>query len=404
MDEYDKLQIQQFVDQVNSEDTSHSKIVDSMKITKKVIGKQPDVYQNVVIKHSVNVLNTCQNIISNYINEHRDAVNIEELINVFQFLHNLCVGQKEFSKEMWLRLETSIFELLNSDKHSKLTNVLSAIVLQMLKHNCVRLKNTDAMAVILNSMLAALVTDDSAHFPLIVIQELIQNQPDFSLNLTYQHLKLQHKLLLLDIIAEQNLKELPAQVVEFLAACFKEQASILMTVMNQKSTTNPSETIRVLKLIGTYSHSNEFIHTLQADKSLLIDAVYLLRMVHESGKSNPDHIFGTVKSITEVGNTEKMESDPVFGFKRDLIRLIGNLCHEKRENQDQVREINGIELILDCSPIDGKNPYISQWVIFAIRNICLGNQENQAVLNSVSKTGTTDKQMLEEIGVQIQGM
>jgi len=127
-------------------------------------------------------------------------------------------------------------------------------------------------------------------------------------------------------------------------------------------------------------------------------------MVHESGKSNPDHMFGTVKSITEVGNTEKMESDPVFGFKRDLIRLIGNLCHEKRENQDQVREINGIELILDCSPIDGKNPYISQWVIFAIRNICLGNQENQAVLNSVSKTGTTDKQMLEEIGVQIQGM
>ena len=70
----------------------------------------------------------------------------------------------------------------------------------------------------------------------------------------------------------------------------------------------------------------------------------------------------------------------------------------------QVREINGIELLLDCSPIDGKNPYISQWVIFAIRNICLGNQENQVVLNSVSKNGTTDKQMLEEIGVQLQGM
>ena len=73
-------------------------------------------------------------------------------------------------------------------------------------------------------------------------------------------------------------------------------------------------------------------------------------------------------------------------------------------NYFQVREINGIELLLDCSPIDGKNPYISQWVIFAIRNICLGNQENQAVLNSVSKNGTTDKQMLEEIGVQLQGM
>jgi len=234
MDEYDKLQIQQLVDQVNSEDMSHSEIVDSMKLTKKVIGKQPDVYQNLILNHSVNVLKTCENIISNYINDHGDAVNIEGLINVFQFLHNLCVGQKEFSKETWLRLETSILKLLNSEKDSKLTNVLSAIVLQMLKHNCASLKNTDTMAVILKSMLAALVTDDSAHFPLIVIQELIQNQPDFSLNWTYQHLEQQHKLLLLDIIAEQNLKELPTPVVEFLAACFKEQASILMTVMNQK--------------------------------------------------------------------------------------------------------------------------------------------------------------------------
>jgi hypothetical protein len=29
--------------------------------------------------------------------------------------------------------------------------------------------------------------------------------------------------------------------------------------------------------------------------------------------------------------------DPVFGFKRDLIRLIGNLCYKSKENQDLVR-------------------------------------------------------------------
>ena len=70
----------------------------------------------------------------------------------------------------------------------------------------------------------------------------------------------------------------------------------------------------------------------------------------------------------------------------------------------QVRELNGIELMLDCSPIDGKNPFISQWVIFAIRNVCLGNPDNQAVLNSISKDGKMDKTVLEEVGVQIQNM
>ena len=71
---------------------------------------------------------------------------------------------------------------------------------------------------------------------------------------------------------------------------------------------------------------------------------------------------------------------------------------------EQVREINGIELLLDCSPIDGKNPFISQWVIFAIRNIILDNHENQAVISSVSKDGQMDKKVLNDIGVDIQNM
>ena len=70
----------------------------------------------------------------------------------------------------------------------------------------------------------------------------------------------------------------------------------------------------------------------------------------------------------------------------------------------KVGEINGIELILDCSPVDGKNPFISQWVIFAIRNICVGNHSNQSILYSISKEGKMDKKLLEEVGIQIKDM
>ena len=53
----------------------------------------------------------------------------------------------------------------------------------------------------------------------------------------------------------------------------------------------------------------------------------------------------------------------------------------------QVREIDGIPLLLDCSAIDERNPFIMQWVIFAIRNLCHGNKENQEQVAKVDSKG-----------------
>merc|ERR1712039_388259 len=83
----------------------------------------------------------------------------------------------------------------------------------------------------------------------------------------------------------------------------------------------------------------------------------------------------------------KAEANPVFGFKRDLVRLIGNMCWRHKKNQDIVRDMDGIPLLLDCSPIDANNPMVTQWVIFAMRNLCENNEENQAVIASIDKKG-----------------
>ena len=42
------------------------------------------------------------------------------------------------------------------------------------------------------------------------------------------------------------------------------------------------------------------------------------------------------------------------------------VCTNKAEYH-QVRDIDGIPLLLDCSPIDANNPIMTQWVIFALR-------------------------------------
>ena len=67
----------------------------------------------------------------------------------------------------------------------------------------------------------------------------------------------------------------------------------------------------------------------------------------------------------------------------------------------QVRENRGIELLLDCSQADGRNPLITQWVVLAVRNLCEDNLANQEVIRSIETKGKMDNDMMDKIGVQI---
>ena len=67
----------------------------------------------------------------------------------------------------------------------------------------------------------------------------------------------------------------------------------------------------------------------------------------------------------------------------------------------QVRDCTGIQLILDCSPMDIANPIITQWVVFAVRNLCEDNPENQAIIAAIDKKGTMNKSALRDLGIDI---
>lgn len=43
-------------------------------------------------------------------------------------------------------------------------------------------------------------------------------------------------------------------------------------------------------------------------------------------------------------------------LKRDLVRMLGILCHEKKAVQDRTREAGGIEVIMNMCVIDDRNP------------------------------------------------
>ncbi|KAK0202822.1 hypothetical protein DFS33DRAFT_1385184 [Desarmillaria ectypa] len=98
-----------------------------------------------------------------------------------------------------------------------------------------------------------------------------------------------------------------------------------------------------------------------------------------------------------------------FYLKRDLVRLLGILCHEQKAIQDRVRQCGGIEVVMNLCVIDERNPcqysdlpssviqYLNnvtdlrEHAIFTLHNLLKGNPENQAVVQEIQPTGQWDE-------------
>lgn len=81
---------------------------------------------------------------------------------------------------------------------------------------------------------------------------------------------------------------------------------------------------------------------LQNDKNILINAGVLLINVHRIGKAS-NNVFTPVQKLSMIQNpSDDAYRNPVFGFKADLVRLIGNLCWKNRQMQDLVMVINNM--------------------------------------------------------------
>lgn len=60
----------------------------------------------------------------------------------------------------------------------------------------------------------------------------------------------------------------------------------------------------------------------------------LLEQVHTIGKASKN-IFSAAQNFSSLSGDSSSPS-PVIGFKAQLIRLIGNLCHKNPNNQNKV--------------------------------------------------------------------
>ena len=52
-----------------------------------------------------------------------------------------------------------------------------------------------------------------------------------------------------------------------------------------------------------------------------------------------DNAFSDVTKLSEMSSSDVDSHNPVYGLKSNLIRLIGNMAHRNRGNQDLVSDV-----------------------------------------------------------------
>ncbi|CAL7948482.1 unnamed protein product [Xylocopa violacea] len=223
----------------------------------------------------------------------------------------------------------------------------------------------------------------------------------------YNSMTLEDKLCLYEMIYEKLSMEgskeeyiFTKNTIEFLIEKFcKKSDLILKTVDTRLNEIEPAEVVILLDVFKTLtSGSCKEYDFVKGHKSLLINCINLLKSIQMIGKQS-DNCFTPLQKLSDVASTIQrmtgklflVKTDicrhPTFGFKAGLMRVIGNMSYKNKECQDIIRETDAIPLMLDCCNIDAKNPFIMQWTIFALRNLCEDNPANQEIIRNCNIVG-----------------
>ncbi|XP_045620243.1 ataxin-10 [Procambarus clarkii] len=286
----------------------------------------------------------------------------------------------------------------------------------MILHNCLlepslreELCNNREVDVIIGKLLSLYVNESQySCFVLFCLELLLSNK--IIVKASWPILSGKQKLLCLDVLAailmdplHSRCEPLPVSTVTFLVNIFKNEADkILCSLASQLQEDDSQVLVRLANFVCSAAASDAWRNLLQQDTSLLITSVYLLRSITDMGKLG-GNVFTPLSRLSDLTDEQQManaENHPAFGFKCDLIRLIASLVYRHKGNQDQIREIGGVTLLLESSKFDARNPLIKEISIFAVRNLLEGNLENQQLVKELKLEGVAENPGLQELGLE----
>ncbi|XP_057312086.1 ataxin-10-like isoform X1 [Hydractinia symbiolongicarpus] len=356
--------------------------------------------QNLIIE------NDFVDLFKNYTSTMLDPKNISVLsstewfektkVMAVQFLGNLVAHNDTAKREVWMHAFPSFFFTLFANLNEKGKDCLCMVVYNCLKDREFIFDNENEFW-LLNSIIEFSSSTDDCEWGLLVVELLFTSN---SFERFYKELTLYPNVrgILLDVLhAYLSDEEAVVSVKEnnliFLADDFRTKSACIFMLAKEDSEEWLEESLLLLKVLSILCTATSLCKykEIRAEEKLLKTIVDLLKQTNRSE-------FSSYFSKPAQAGTAK-DVHPAYGFKRDLVRTIGNMCYKNKKMQDKVREFDGIRSTLNACNIDERNPFILQWAIFAVRNICEDNIENQELVGSVEKQGLARNHFLTDSNI-----
>ena len=84
--------------------------------------------------------------------------------------------------------------------------------------------------------------------------------------------------------------------------------------------------------------------------------MHLHTLGKQQNSTDDKNEFKIISKLSQINDPDALSKETFFGFKSNLIGLLGNFAYSNKEIQNWIRELDGISLILDCTNIDARNP------------------------------------------------
>lgn len=200
------------------------------------------------------------------------------------------------------------------------------------------------------------------------------------------------------------------ELVQHMCREFKLKSDcVLKTEASYADRVHPREVYALLEVISTLSADVEYAAALATDHSLFLNVGCLLSSIAALGASQTANMFTPIAKLAQIApnSTERtaIQLDVSYDLKSLLVRTIGNLAFGNARNQELAREMDILRAVLNCTSVDARNPLIKEWSVLAIRNLCDGCVENQALVRSLTKVGEADNsEVLREFNLEMGSM
>lgn len=126
--------------------------------------------------------------------------------------------------------------------------------------------------------------------------------------------------------------------------------------------------------------------------SALDPLIGLLRAAHENGE------ISTMKQSRVIPATAKKHFPMV---KSLIVEILAYLLHDSFENQESVRELHALELLLSNCIIDDNNPYIKERSILCLKFALKNNPKNQEFVAELEAQDVVDDEALQQAGFEV---